>query len=365
MITRLILVLLLAFIQSVYTLTADSIPLKFNNIQLHYGFIIPHSEAIKDVAYTNPAGIEFTHGNLHTSFNDWKVFNSYWVSGLKVRYFNFQYPDVLGSVYELSVFAGPLVWHGKNHQFIISGGGGLSYHTEIYDPAENPLNLYFSTRLSFPVYVEARFKYRLGERTFITLAGSYNHISNGGIKQPNKGMNFPTFSIGLERFNAKVPVLENSYKLIPSEKRNLSIVLQTLASYKVMDSTAYYPEEGFIVYGFDARVSKPLGSIYSLNAGAEFIIDGYLKEQSRREETDTDHKRLALTIGQDFTFGRILFLQHLGIYIYSPYEPPYNFYQKYEIAYKTKGRMIYGVFLKAHLYIAELMGFTVGYQLIR
>jgi hypothetical protein len=28
----------------------------------------------------------------------------------------------------------------------------------------------------------------------------YNHISNGGIKKPNKGMNFPMVTIGLNRY---------------------------------------------------------------------------------------------------------------------------------------------------------------------
>lgn len=40
-------------------------------------------------------------------------------------------------------------------------------------------------------------------------------------------------------------------------------------------------------------------------------------------------------------------------------------YQKYELAYKTQRRIMFGVFLKAHLYIAELIGLTMGYQLIR
>lgn len=340
--------------------------LKFNGIQLHYGFIIPHSSAISGVSSTNPIGLEFIHGNLHTSLDEWRVFNNYWVSGIKARYFNLQFPDVLGSILDFSLFAGPLVTHGLRHQFIISGGAGLSYHSKIYNAEENPRNQFFSSRLSFPLYVEARFKYLLAGRTYLTISGSYNHISNGGIRQPNYGMNYPTLALGLEHFNYKVPVLENNYRSLNIDRdRNLSFIFQALASYRVLDSTANQPEKGFVAYGFHLRASQPLGKIYSINAGTEFIIDPMIREQVRRENEHIDHKRFALTLGQDFTFGRFLFEQHLGFYLYSPYKARNSIYQKYELAYKAKGRLMYGVFLKAHLYIAELIGVNISYEFIR
>ena len=32
----------------------------------------------------------------------------------------------------------------------------------------------------------------------LTASGNYNHISNGGLKQPNKGINYPTLALGLD-----------------------------------------------------------------------------------------------------------------------------------------------------------------------
>ena len=250
---RLILSFLLVYVASVSLLRADSIPLIFNGLQLHYGFVIPHSSKIRDVAFTSPVGVEFSHGKLHTSFSDWQGFNNFWLSGFKGRYFNFQYPEVLGSVFDVTAFAGPLVSHGRKHQLTISGGAGISYHTAIFDQVKNPLNQFFSTRISFPLYVEAKFKYRLNDRSFITLSGCYNHISNGGIKQPNFGMNFPTASIGFENFNTRIP---------DSRSGNLSFLLQALSSYKVMDSTPDFSEKGFVVYGFHTH-SKDFHSKYT------------------------------------------------------------------------------------------------------
>ena len=113
-------------------------------------------------------------------------------AGIQAGYLNFQNPDVLGSAFELTFFAEPIITHRRNFMFSIRGGTGISYHTKYYDKLENPSNLFFSTRFAFPLFIGARFKYRIADHTYITLSGCYNHISNGGFKQPNKGMNFPT-----------------------------------------------------------------------------------------------------------------------------------------------------------------------------
>jgi hypothetical protein len=361
-----IFVLSLVFCQSVFDLKADTIPLRYNNIQLHYGFIIPHSAAIREVSYTHPAGIEFTRGKFHSSYNDWQVFNNYWISGMSVRYFNLQYPKVLGSVFDVSVFAGPVISHSRKHLLTITGGAGLSYQTKIYNPADNPLNQFFSSRISFPVYINAKLKYSVGSRTFLTVSGCYNHISNGGIRQPNKGMNFPTLALGIEQFNTPIPDLKNNFNLKPgSMDRSISFVLQFLSSYRVISGTVDFPEKGCLVYGINLHASKPLGYLYAINAGGEFIIDGYIRETIVREKTGIDHKRFAFLVGQDFTFGRAIFAQYLGIYAYAPYKARNPVYQKYELLYRTKGRLMFGVFIKAHLQVAELMGVNLNYQLIK
>jgi hypothetical protein len=363
---KLILVILFLLFHSDYLIKADTIPLIHSSFQIHYGFIIPHSASIRQVSYTNPVGFEFNHGKFHTSFKDWKVFNDYWISGLNVRYFNFDNPEVLGSVLYGSVFAGPLVSHGKKYMFIIIGGAGLSYHNKIYHPIDNPLNQFFSTRISFPLYLSTMFKYRLGERTFITLSGSYNHISNGGFRQPNMGMNFPTLAMGIEHFNIPFPALDNNYRSNTIVgKRKVSVTLQALSSLRVINSTGDFIEKSCFIYGFHMRVSKPLGSLYSLNAGAELIVDGFIRETTLREQTNIDHKRFALTLGQDFTFGKVMFVQYFGFYVYSPYKARDNVYQKYELVYKTPCRLMFGVFLKAHRHFAELMGVTVNFQLMK
>jgi hypothetical protein len=352
--------------QPIITVRADTIPSVFTGFQAHYGFIIPHSKAIEPVSHTNPYGFELSFNKLHTSFNRWQVFNAYWISGIQAGYFNFQNRDILGSIFDITFFAEPVVSHRRNYFLSIRGGTGISYHTRFYDKLENPLNRFFSTSLNFPLFVDVRFKYRLADRTYFTISGCYNHISNGGFKQPNKGMNFPTLALSVERFHRVVPDLDHNYAsglVVP--KPGVSMLIQAILAVKILEEAGGFPEKRAFIYGFHFRVSKQIRTYYALNLGSEMIFDDYIRETIKREQTGLDYKRFAITAGQDFLLGEVIFTQYLGFYIYSPYKARNSIYQKYELAYKFKPNLMAGVYLKAHLQVAEMMGLSFSYFLFK
>ncbi|MBA4321397.1 MAG: hypothetical protein C0408_01130 [Odoribacter sp.] len=358
-----VLIILLVLNQSVFSSTIDTIPCFHTGFQVHYGFILPHSNAIEAVSHTKPFGFEISRNKLNTSYQSWKVFNTYWISGVQIRYFNFQNPKILGGEFDISFFAEPVISHGEKHLITVRGGGGFSYHTKIYDPVDNPSNQFFCTRISFPLYLNVLFKYKAADNIYLSLAGCYNHISNGGLKQPNYGMNFPTLALGLEYFERPIPDLKNDYSSdLKIVKPGIYMIIQTLSGYKVMDATDDYPEMGTFAFGFHARIAKQMTPFYSLNAGAEIILDGYIKETLRRDQSNIDYKRFALTTGQDFLLGNVIFTQYLGFYIYSPFKAKNSVYQKYEITYRIHKNFMLGVYLKAHTSTAELLGFCLNYR---
>ena len=117
-------------------------------------------------------------------------------------------------------------------------------------------------------------------------------------------------------------------------------------------------------YGFIIPHSTLIEPISHTNPyGFETIFDGYIRETIERAGTELDYKRLSVTAGEDFQFGKLLFSQHLGVYVYSPYKARNYVYQKYEFAYKISSCMEAGVFLKAHLQVAELMGLNLSWTI--
>jgi len=342
----------------------DSLNFPFYGFNAHYGYIIPHTKIVKPISGTNPYGFLFDLGQLHTSYNSWKIFNTYWTSGFQTGYFSFNNPEILGGSFIFTGFAEPILAFGKRYIFSVRGGVGLSYHTKFYNKNDNPQNLFFSTRISFPLYVSTRFKFKISPSLYLTLSGFYNHISNGGIKQPNYGMNFPTLSAGLEYYKNPLPLIKKKYIADNKiEEPGIYFLIGAISSYKVVDATEIFPEKGTISWGIYVRAVKKLRPFYSLNTGVELIADNAIKEVIRREETGIDHKRFAVTAGQDFHMGKVVFTQYLGFYVYAPYKARQSVYQKYELVYKINNNLIAGVFMKAHTSNAELMGITASWTI--
>lgn len=334
------------------------------SVHPHYGFIIPHSKAIREQSYSNPWGLEVNLSKLHTSIEKWQVFNSYWYSGLDFRYINFGNPDVTGSAFLANIYAEPVLLSHNRLLITMRGGAGLSYHTRVYDLYENPENQFFSSRISFPVYIDARFRYRISEKSNLLFSLNYNHISNGGTRQPNYGMNFPTISMGIEHFRSQVPYLEKrTADKNALSKPSPSILFQMMGSVKVSRETPEFPQKTSFIWGAAARYHRPLGHFYGLNTGIEYIRSGFVKEMALREGKDVDPGRLALCVGQDLQFSRVVLTQHFGIYLYSPYKARNPVYQKYEFAYRVNQTLDLMVFVKAHLQVAEIMGLGFNYRI--
>ncbi|MCU0366144.1 MAG: acyloxyacyl hydrolase [Bacteroidales bacterium] len=358
--TRTGLLVLLLFCQVLKAADKDTTAHSFVYLQGSYGFIIPHSKAIEPVSDSNPFGFELSLSKLHTSYNSWLVFHSYWISGIQAAYYNFQNPSVLGSALSVSLFAEPVMFRSERFLFTLRGGAGVSYQTEYYDEEDNPTNQFFSTPISFQLYVSAKFRYKVIRNVFISLSGNYNHISNGAVKQPNYGMNFPMLALGAEYSALPFPALSENHKYsLGPPAKNVRFSVQLLTALKVFRETETFPEKRVFVAGFNLGASKQIGHIYSLNTSAELLFDGYVKEQAAREGSDADYKRFSLAIGQAFTFGHVIFAQSLGVYLYSPYEAPQPVYQKYDLGYMFRYGIMAGVHMKAYLKEADYMGFSV------
>ncbi|HEX2975973.1 MAG TPA: acyloxyacyl hydrolase [Bacteroidales bacterium] len=323
----------------------------------HYGFIIPHTASIEPLSHTKPYGFEISISRLHTSYNSWNIFRRYNISGLQAGFFNFQNPATVGSAYTVTLFTEPVFRTGKDFYFSVRAGAGMSWQTRIWHYELNPANRFFSTRVSMPLYLSARFNYRITGNAFLTLAGTYNHISNGAVKVPNMGINFPTLSAGFEYYPHSFPELAG-FK--PEKRARMN---KRYIQFQVIGGFKYVWEQPCWAYGASVRHVWQIRDFYALNAGGEVIVDGGVKKYLEIHEIEEDHKRAAITIGQDFFLGRIYFTQYFGIYVYSPYKAKNAVYQKYELSYKISPAFFAGVYLKAHASEADLLGLSLNFLL--
>lgn len=330
-------------------------------VKSHIGFIIPHSQDLKEISNTNPWGVQIDASKFFIGEKSWETCNCYSKAGFSFTYFNYQNPSVLGNSYNLIFFVEPQF--GFNHKFYLSyrAGFGLAFLDQVYHETENPTNLFYSSPISFMLLMNLGLNYKVDPNWQINLSAFYNHISNGGIQMPNKGINFPTLALGVDYVID--PVTEPLPKRLKSLKvdRSLKKYFRLFGTTKTVDADEIHPDKKTIVWGWAAGVMQNFTKTNAWTLGVEFSRDGSFEEKNARFGTTFDPYVFALLGGHNFTFGKVIFNQELGVYIYKDF--PFTtdgVYQRYGLYYQIAGPLNAGISLKAHGATAEIIDVRVG-----
>ena len=287
----------------------------FFGLKSHYGFIISHSEEVKEISQSNPYGIQLEYSRLKTSDEAWKSCYCYGRTGLSFAYFNFDNPDILGNAYSLNYFVEPYFTYKGPLKFSMRGAIGAVYLDQVYDEVTNPENLLFSSSFSFYLGLSLNLNYHFNDKYAINLSANYNHISNGSSKQPNKGMNFPTVSIGIDRtfgYEGLEPKPKELRDQDGSRKYYVGSFFSLRSAGDEEESTQH------LLIGLTGGVLQPLTDFNGVNGGVELWYDYADKKAAELEMLDDSAFTSAVTLGHHFSFGSFYFLQQFGIYVTSP-----------------------------------------------
>ena len=198
----LIIILLCSFIQSSGTNTLKSDTLSKHifslDIKEHYGFIIIHSEEIRAIKNSFPTGTELNFNWQKIDEKSWNLCYCYPRAGLLVSFFDYDNKKILGYGFNLAGFVESFFRTNKKFNFSFKIAAGLSLSTKPYHKIKNPDNLSYSLPINQYTQLGIIFHYTLNPKIKLNLASNYNHISNGGLKEPNKGINYPTIGIGMD-----------------------------------------------------------------------------------------------------------------------------------------------------------------------
>jgi hypothetical protein len=324
--------------------------------QAYYGFIIAHSGSIESlVKGTNPWGGGVEVSRLRYTQSAWNSCNCYSQNGIALTYFNFDSRNVLGSSVNLVLFAEPQL-SLKQFNISLRAGLGVSYLTKVYHPESNVENVLFGSPLSGILLIQLNNRIWLSENLAVRVSAGYHHISNGGIKQPNLGMNFPTVSVGAD------------YALLPatlvSRKKSKAFKNEIQYYAGLFFTTRKVPPEDSTrkpLLGFSAGFFKPFARMHALGLAAEFVSDWSLKEWNKQSAENYDHRVVTGLIRHHFLFGKFDFSQAVGFYLYKKYPTYKSIYQRYVLQYQITKRIQLGFSLKAHLHVAEQMDVRINY----
>jgi hypothetical protein len=332
-------------------------------LRSHYGFIIPHSKSIANVSDANPFGLELNISKVFLKQSSWEKCYCESQAGLSISYFNFNNPTVLGSAMSTAIYFEPLIAAKNKLFYSVRGSLGFSYLTKIYDVSQNPDNQFFSMPISFILGATFNVYYRVKPNLLLNFAANYNHISNGGFKQPNKGMNFPTIGIGLDYAWQSISLPDRVGITKRPVDYRLRKQLWAFGSLKTVNEPDSLPTVHTTIYGVAGLLSKHIGRYNALQVGVEIVADGFAKETLQRKNSNLDHHQVIGLIGHELWLGRFVFSQQFGVYIYSPYRNSPDFlYQRYGLFYQLTPHLLVGASLKAHRQVADIFDIRVGWK---
>ena len=328
-------------------------------IRPHYGFIIIHSEAVRNIKDSYPWGTELILNWHKMNLKSWNLCNCYPRVGLLISFFDFDNPSILG--YGLNVVGFVEPWFGsyKKLSLTLRPAAGLSFNTKPYDVTNNPENQSYSLPVNVYIQLSLALNYRINQKYGVNLSVNYNHISNGGIKEPNKGINYPTAALGIEYNFNPLPFSDRLKQKYHGEKKRRYDIAAFSFAKRIGGSSSYHG-----VYGLMADFSQQISRMNALRIGAEWVWDNSLKWRLEHQlNSKADYQRGALLIGHEFLIGRFTFSQDLGIYVYD--ETKYNdlVYQRYGLNFLISDRVFIGMHLKAHRNVADLIVIRLGLSL--
>jgi hypothetical protein len=332
---------------------------KMIGLKLHKGSVLIHSRDLRPIKDSYPTGVELDLAWHKLSQQAWESCHCYPRLGLALTYWGYDNKDVLGQGLTGLFYMEPVFNTRGSVNYSIRAGFGLSYQNSPFDSLLNPNNLSYSTYWGFPLQLGGSVHFRIQSRWMLNASLMYNHISNGGIRQPNKGINWPSIGVGmsyyLEEFEFKERASTDWRAMGPPEKRwDISLFL----AYEE-------PQENLFLFspGLEIKWSRQFARINAYTLGGELMYDngtGYVLETFGQAPNSI---KAGLAGGHEFLLGKFLFSQQFGVYLSNPNPEHPGVYQRYGLVYRIDRTFHLGINLKAHGHVANFIDFRVGISL--
>ncbi|MBN1338313.1 MAG: acyloxyacyl hydrolase [Bacteroidales bacterium] len=327
-------------------------------IKTHYGSLIKHSKKIGELPDAFPSGIELTmswHYHNQASFDRCRCFPRI---GFMFAYWNYGLPEILGRGIYLVNYAEPFFGAHNRTFFSVRAAWGLALLSNPYHETGNPYNLSYSSKINFPLLLSINLFHRLNPNFLLNIGLSYNHVSNGGMSEPNLGINFPAIGLGIDYNISPVRFIKKS----PGDWRREGVMKRTdliiSSGRKQLDHSE---KQRHSIIGFSASHSRQVGRVSALFAGGEWLMDGAVREKIRIKRIQgSGSQSVGLFAGHKFLLGRFFFSQAIGLYIYKPYDYGDPYYQRYGLMFRANPHLLAGISLKAHRHVADHLDLRVS-----
>jgi hypothetical protein len=334
------------------------------SLGLQHGFIFAHSQAVQNTKGAHPTGLELIMSWQRNDSIVWDLCNCYPRQGLLMAYYDYD-NIILGKSLSAAYFLEPTYKLSKNLFFSFKGASGLSYLTHPFDSISNPTNQSYSTHLSAYLLVGLGLWLKLNQHWWINASANYQHESNGGMRQPNKGINWPTIGLALSYQKTSKPFYSGAQtkeKFWKQYSLRLDAALFGIPR-RSLDENGNSRRLPLI--GLSVQTSKQVGRISALTMGVEVYRDEELRLRLKQDSLKGSPVKSGILVGHEFLLGKFIFSQRLGFYVFN--QTPYydQLYHRWGLHYRINRHVGIGFNLQAHRQVADFVDLRVTYTIQR
>lgn len=156
-----------------------------------------HSKDVRPIAPSSPYGIGIQYSYWMLKQKSWKYCHCYRRTGVSLNFHNYDNPTVFGYGFPLYGFLEPWYKLTPRLYFTLRGATGDGWLSKPYDEITNPLNQSYSLHFTPYIMVGTGLGVKLNDNWRTSAQVRYNHSSNDGQREPNKGLNYPTVHLSL------------------------------------------------------------------------------------------------------------------------------------------------------------------------
>ena len=324
-----------------------------------YGELILHSKDIRPIGPSSPYGIGVQFSYWLLKENSWKYCHCYPRVGVSLNYHNYDNPPVLGYGIPLYGFLEPWYKLTPRLYFTLRGAAGYGWLSKPYNEVTNPLNQSYSLHFTPYIMVGTGLGFKLTDQWRTSLQIRYNHSSNGGLREPNKGLNYPTAHLSLSYSWKDISFTEK--EKIPLSQLTMKRYLNVSAfiASKSIDAS----HTTYAVPGVEVSYTHQFTRTSAFSGGVEWINNLAYRERIERQNLNVDHNEVSILGGHRFLLGNFTFSQMIGVYLYDPYDTTPDWYQRYSLTWFPWEQLGIGTALKAHGHVAEFLDVRLTYRL--
>ncbi|MBN2595605.1 acyloxyacyl hydrolase [Labilibaculum sp.] len=350
------------FCKTAFTQKKNNKDIFTTTIQYHYGVVMPHHKSISYLINDQISAVELNMGYIPSNEKNWAKLYKQPEVGLGLYHGSLGNDKVLGNVTAIFPYINFPLSRGNKWEMNTQLGIGLGYTKKHFDPVKNYTNLAIGTKFNAFFKLVAQGSYSINSKWGINAGLGFNHISNGAISAPNKGLNILTSNFGVKYYWNEKSRKSFTPAVIEEKLPNEFVLIwgNGIKQASEKDHHKYYTSSLTGNYSFGINAKQKIG----------FGIDLFYNKAANRgkwdfePETDFENRfSQAIFISHDLVIEKFSIIANIGVYTYYKTEPEKPIYTRLGIRYILNKHLITSLSLKAHMGKADYIEWGIGYRI--